>query len=80
MEAVKAEELLVTYIPKHKLPNGLAGITHALHYVIVPQGTLDRYYEADNDIHMAVPAPEKIFGKFVWEGEIRVQVNPCPSI
>lgn len=34
----------------------------------------------DNDVHMAVPAPEKIFGEFVYEGEISVQVNPVPKL
>ena len=78
--AVKEEELLVTYIPKHKLPGGLAGISHALHYVLTPRGTLDRYYEVRGDLHMAKPAPEKLFGSFVWGGEIRVQVNAHPNL
>lgn len=80
-DAVKGEEeLLVTYFPKHKLPGGLAGASHAVHYVICPRGTMDRYYEAGGDIHMAKPAPEKLFGSFVWEGEIRVEVNPHPML
>ena len=74
-EMVAQEELLVTYFPKHKLPMDFAGVTHALHYIIVPQGTLDRYYEYNNDEHMSNPAPEKLFKEFVWDGEIRVQVN-----
>jgi len=80
LEAVKEKELLVTYAPKHKLPKGLAGTSHALHYVITPRGTLDQYYEVENDMHMATPKPEKIFGTLVWDGEIRVQVNPHPDI
>ncbi|MCX5637392.1 MAG: hypothetical protein NTX52_06835 [Planctomycetota bacterium] len=72
-------ELLVTYFPKHKLPMGFAGITHALHYVIAPRGTLERYYEFNNDEHMANPSPEKLFKRFAWEGEIRVAVNPDPE-
>lgn len=72
-------ELLVTYVPKHKLPGGLGGITHALHYVIVPPGTLDRYYEVGGDVHMAKPAPQKLFGHFVYKGDIRVQVNRDPQ-
>jgi len=72
-------ELLVTYVPKHKLPMGLGGISHVLHYVITPRGTLDRYYEVGNDMHMSSPAPEKIFGAFVWD-EVRVQVNRHPEI
>lgn len=80
LEIVKEEELLVTYVPKRKLPGGLAGTSHALHYVITPRGTLDRYYEVGNDMHMASPAPEKIFGALVWDGELRVQVNPYPGM
>jgi hypothetical protein len=78
-EVIEETEFLVTYFPKHKLPMGLAGITHALHYVIVPRGTLERYYEFNNDDHMANPAPEKLFKEFVWHGEIRVQVNSDPK-
>jgi hypothetical protein len=74
------EELLVTYVPKHKLPKGLAGRSHALHFVITPRGTLDRYYEVGNDMHMASPAPEKLFGTLVWEGEISVKVNSHPEL
>jgi len=78
-ERIAQEELLVTYFPKHKLPMGLAGITHALHYVIAPRGSLERYYEFNNDEHMTNPAPEKLFKRFAWEGEIRVEVNPDPE-
>jgi hypothetical protein len=80
LEVIKGQELLVTYIPKHKLSRGMAGIFHALHYVITPRGTLDRYYEVGNDMHMANPAPEKIFGTLVWDGLLRVQANPDPKI
>ncbi len=69
-------ELLVTYFPKIKHPQGLAGNLHALHYVITPTRTLERYYEMENDKHMSIPEPEKIFGVFVWEGEVKVGVNP----
>ena len=75
-EIVEVEELLVTYAPKRKLPKGLAGMWHALHYAIVPRGTLNRYYEVGNDMHIARPEPEKIFGTLVWDGEIRVELNP----
>ena len=74
------EELLVTYVPEHKLPGGLAGVSHALHYVITPRGTLKRYYEVGNDMHMASPVPEKLFDPLAWRGEIRVQVNPHPEL
>jgi len=81
MEVVATEELLVTYAPKHVLAKGLAGGTsHSLHYLITPRGTLQRYYEFEGDAHIAKPAPEKIFGAFVYEGEIKVQVNPEPLI
>jgi hypothetical protein len=76
----KEEELLVTYAPEHKLPGGLAGTSHALHYVITPRGTLDRYYEVGNDNHMALPAPEKLFGPFVWHGKIIVKINRQPNL
>lgn len=80
LQVVKEEELLVTYVPKRKLPGGMAGTSHALHYVITPRGTLARYYEIGNDMHMSSPAPEKIFEPLVWEGEIRVQVNLHPEM
>jgi hypothetical protein len=81
LEVIKEQELLVTYVPKHKLPKGMAGTSHALHYVITPSGTLDRYYGQDFiSVHMANPAPEKIFGTLVWDDLLRVQVNPEPKI
>ena len=74
-------ELLVTYAPKRTLPDGrMAGSSHALHYVLSPHGTLERYYDHENDVHMANPAPEKLFGPFVYDGEIRVQVNADPQL
>lgn len=74
-------ELLVTYAPKRVLPTGLSGSSsHVLHYAIVPLGTLDRYYSMDGDRHMALPAPEKLFGQFVYEGEIKVPVIPEPAL
>ena len=78
-ELAAQTELLVTYFPKHKLTMGFAGKTHALHYVIVPRGTLERYYEFNNDEHIANPSPEKLFKKFAWEGKVRVKVNPDPE-
>jgi hypothetical protein len=79
LEVIKESELLVTYVPEHQLPGGAIGTAHGLHYVIVPQGTLERYYNFKNDLHMAQPAPEEIFGKFTWHGEIKVQVNANPK-
>ena len=74
------EELLVTYVPEHELPGGLAGISHALHYVITPRGTLERYYDVGNAMHMASPAPEKLFAPFVWHGENSVRINHYPKL
>lgn len=53
------------------------GSSHALHYVIVPRGTLDQYY--DTDAHLIAPL-NQVFGELVYEGEIRVQVNPEPFL
>lgn len=75
------EELLVTYAPKLLLPKGLSGSPHhVLHYVITPRGTLDSYYSMNNDIHMAKPDPQKLFGPFVYQGEIKVQINSEPEL
>ncbi|MCH8033942.1 MAG: hypothetical protein IH950_09350 [Bacteroidetes bacterium] len=73
---VESEELLVTYAPKHLGPKGLSGSPHhVLHYAIVPNGTLDTYYSVNNDVHMAKPEPQKLFGPFIYQGEIKVQIN-----
>jgi len=73
---VDSEELLVTYAPKHLGPKGLSGSPHhVLHYTIVPSGTLDSYYSLNDDAHMAKPKPHKLFGPFVYQGEIKVQIN-----
>lgn len=75
-ELVTTEELLVTYSPKKVLRGGAAGGTsHVLHYVLSPQGTLDRYHSLGNDAHLSL-----LFGQLVYEGEIRVQVNPEPDV
>ena len=79
-DLVDREELLVTYAPKHLGPKGLsASSRHVLHYAIVPSGTLDSYYSVNNDTHMAKPEPQKLFGPFVYYGEIKVQINPVPT-
>jgi hypothetical protein len=73
-------ELLATYAPKHLLPKGLsASPHHVLHYVIAPRGTLDSYYSKNNGMYMAKPAPQKLFGPFVYQGEIKVQINSEPQ-
>ena len=75
------EEFLVTYAPKHLLPKGLSGSPHhVLHYVITPRGTLDSYYSMNNDMHMAKPDPQKLFGPFVYQGWIKVQINSEPKL
>jgi len=82
VQAIKDNEaeLLVTYVPKRKLPLGFGGISHCLHYALTPPGTLSKYYEIGNGIHKTSPEVEKIFGELAWKGEIRVQVNASPSL
>jgi hypothetical protein len=73
-------ELLVTYAPKRVLAGGLNGTPdHCLHYVIAPRGTLENYYSFRDDLHMGRPAPEKLFGDFVYQGRIGVGRNQSPS-
>ena len=79
-ELVEDEELLVTYAPKRNLPGGIIGVAHALHYVVVPYGTLDEYYDFEGDAHMVNPDPEKLFGPLVYKGQIRVDFNPDPQL
>lgn len=77
---VESEELLVVYAPKHLGPKGISGSPHhVLHYALVPSGTLDSYYSANNDAHFAKPEPQKLFGPFVYQGEIKVQINSEPK-
>lgn len=71
-------ELLVTYAPKDL--SILSKRIHALHYVITPRGTLDYYYSMNNDRHMAIPDPQKIFGEFVYEGELQVKIISEPEL
>jgi hypothetical protein len=78
-EAVEARELLVTYVPKHKLPQGAIGVSHGLHYVITLRGTLEGYYAHGDGIYVSRPAPERIFGTLVWDGLIRVQISSHPE-
>jgi hypothetical protein len=73
-------ELLVTYVPKRKLPLGFGGISHCLHYALTPPGTLSKYYEIGNGKHKKAPEVERIFGELIWKGEIRVKVNASPSL
>ncbi|MFA5767627.1 MAG: hypothetical protein WC919_06920 [Candidatus Paceibacterota bacterium] len=77
---VKDEEMLVVYSPKYLGPKGLSGSPHhVLHYAITPHGTLDAYYSKNNDMYMAKPEPQKLVGEFIYQGEIKVQINPEPE-
>lgn len=77
---VEDEELLVVYSPKRLGPKGLSSSPHhVLHYAIVPRGTLDAYYSENNDMYMVKPEPQKLVGQFVYQGEIKVQINPEPE-
>jgi len=77
---VKDEELLVVYSPRHLGPEGLSGSPyHVLHYAITSRGTLDAYYSKNNDMYMAKPEPQKLVGQFVYQGEIKVQINLEPE-
>ncbi len=77
---IKDEELLVVYSPKHLGPKGLSGSPHhVLHYAITPRGTLGAYYSKNNDMYIARPEPQKLVGQFVYQGEIKVQINPEPE-
>jgi hypothetical protein len=81
VDAVKEDELLVTYIPKKKLPGGSVGIQHGIHYAIVPRGTMERYYGFDETSErMVYPEPERIFGVLQWDGMLRVHMNPEPDV
>lgn len=80
-ERIASDELLVVYSPKHLAKNGLSGSPHhVLHYILVPRGTLDSYYSINKDEHFAKPDPQKLFGLFVYEGEIKVQIIPEPKL
>lgn len=70
-------ELLVVYAPKHEVNGYSASPHHVLHYVITPKGTLDRYYNKSAEkIAQNRYEPELLFGPFIYEGAIRVQMNP----
>jgi hypothetical protein len=78
---VEDEELLVVYSPKHLGAKGLSGSPHhVLHYALVPNGTLDSYYSANNDMHFSKPEPQKLVGPFIYQGEIKVQINLEPKL
>lgn len=77
LEMVKKEELLVAYVPEKYNSAGFSlAPTHVLHYALVPSGTLGRYYSTGADKLRANELLNQIFGGFVYEGEIRVQIKP----
>ncbi|MFH0873414.1 MAG: hypothetical protein V1846_01085 [Candidatus Komeilibacteria bacterium] len=77
---IGSDELLVVYAPQHLGPKGTsASPRHVLHYALVPSGTLDSYYSVNNDAHFVKPEPQKLFGSFVYLGEIKVQINSHPK-
>jgi len=67
----RCAELLVTYAPKRSV---FRSVLHVLHYVICRRGTLERYYEFDDNLHMAKPAVEKLFGKLRYLNWAPVQL------
>ena len=76
-------ELLVTYAPEHMSKDGRsASPHHVLHYAITPRGSLERYYSDDKtgDNRMSRPEPDLLFGPFIYEGEIKVRMNPDPQL
>jgi hypothetical protein len=73
-QLIMDKELLVTYAPKDMFANGLPSSPHhVLHYAITPLRSLDSYYSINNNIHMTEPNPQKLFGKFVYQGAIKLQ-------
>jgi hypothetical protein len=34
----------------------------------------------NNDIHMAKPEPQLLFGSFVYQGELEIGINPKPEL
>ncbi|MDD4052916.1 MAG: hypothetical protein PHR28_13600 [candidate division Zixibacteria bacterium] len=79
-DLIEDGELLVTYAPKRLLPKGLSGSPHhVLHYVITQRGTIDAYYSKNNSMYMGQPDPQKLFGPFVYRGDIKIQINVNPE-
>jgi len=78
LDFVKTQELLVTYRPKLERPDGLAGIYHALHFVIALIGTLE-LYNALHGQEKNLEVLESLFIDFSW-GELRVQINSNPFL
>lgn len=76
-------ELLVTYAPKKTNRAGVATTPHhVLHYALVPQDTLERYYSDDEVGNRRMSRPELplIFGALKYDGEISVATNADPQL
>jgi hypothetical protein len=78
-EKIRNFDFLVTYVPKENLLDGFTGFTHALHYVITPAQTIEFFYKIEA-LRETPSNPEKLFVKFSYEGEIRVEFNPNPDL
>ena len=76
-------ELLVTYAPKKMNKDGFSTSPHhVLHYALVPDGTLERYYSDDEtgNRRMSRPEPHLIFGPLTYDGMISVTTNNDPQL
>lgn len=72
-------ELLVVYKPQRTKADGrAASIHHFLHYALVPQGSLKRYYA--KAIRILNPELELLFGKLKYYGEVGVNFNRDPEL
>jgi hypothetical protein len=72
--AEQFSEFLVTYAPEIVIEGGLSGgITHTMHFVVAPSGTLEDFYEEPEDVRQI--NLEKLFGVFVYEGAVKVQAT-----
>jgi hypothetical protein len=67
------QEILVTYVPKEDLPEGIPGFAHAIHYSVTKKNTLERYY--DENSPLADIGRQRIFTNLCWEGKLEVEIN-----
>ena len=72
-------ELLVVYRPQHKLPLGLGGVKHTMHYVMVPRNTHARWHSQAEVFKSSPYKLEQLFTEFKYKGEIAVRQNMNPS-
>lgn len=76
-------ELLVAYAPEHMNREGFGtSLSHVLHYALVPEGTLERYYSDDEigERRISTPEPHLIFGPFTYDQRISVITNNDPDL